>query len=426
LIDGLSDEDQLEQLYRQEVAAWKNSINEKDPGYQDGWYKSDFDDAQWKTMEQPTEWAKTELEDYDGIVWFRRSTNLPPSWAKNDLELRLGRIDDMGAVWVNGVELDAPSKRVYSIPASLLHVGKNSIAVRIIDNGGNGGFRDKPDNMRIGPVGADADVCATVAGTWKYNAARAVRIPRPPANPKKVGSNTPTTLYNGMVAPLVPYRIAGVIWYQGESNCYDPILYRTLFPAMITDWRTQWDQGDFPFYYVQIAPFEYDILGDNDISQAIREAQMMTLDAVDNVGMAVTLDIGEEKDIHPKNKADVGDRLARWALTKTYGKKGIAYSGPIYESMDIEDGKIRIKFDYADDGLVAAEDGLKDFMIAGADKQFVPAKAVIDSDTVLVFSDEIKEPVTVRYGWSNWVVGSLFNKAGLPASSFRTDDWPLQ
>ncbi|HPO70974.1 MAG TPA: hypothetical protein PKV53_11810, partial [Anaerohalosphaeraceae bacterium] len=161
-------------------------------------------------------------------------------------------------------------------------------------------------------------------------------------------------------------------------------------------------------------------------SQAVREAQMMTLKALPNVGMAVTLDIGQQMDIHPKNKQDVGDRLARWALAQIYGRKDIVYSGPIYKKMKVEDGKIRIFFDYADDGLTARDGDLRDFMIAGPDKNFVPAQAVIDGNTVLVSSEVIEKPAAVRYGWSNWVVGSLFNKAGLPASSFRTDDWPLQ
>ena len=239
----------------------------------------------------------------------------------------------------------------------------------------------------------------------------------------KIHPNQPTVLYNAMIAPLTPMRIAGAIWYQGESNCYDPILYRTLFPGMIEDWRNQWNQGDFPFYFVQIAPFQY---SPDTNSQAIREAQMMTLDATTNVGMAVTMDIAEEKDIHPRNKHDVGDRLARWALAKTYGKEKIVYSGPLYKSMKVESDKIRLSFSYTDGGLVAKDSQLADFLIAGKDKKFIPAKAVIDGKTIVISCDTVKEPIAVRYGWSNWVNGSLFNKAGLPASSFRTDDWPLK
>ncbi|MHC4926628.1 MAG: sialate O-acetylesterase [Planctomycetota bacterium] len=246
---------------------------------------------------------------------------------------------------------------------------------------------------------------------------------REPTDLSKINHSSPTVLYNGMIAPLLNMRIAGAIWYQGESNYSEPILYRRLFPAMITDWRSQWDQGDFPFYYVQIAPFEYD---PQTFSQGIREAQMMTLDAVENVGMAVTMDIGEERDIHPHKKHVVGERLARWALAKTYKQKGVAFLGPLYEDMTVEGGQIRIAFDYADDGLIAAGGQLSDFMIAGEDRQFAEAKAVIEGNTVVVSCKTVAYPVAVRYGWSNWVKGTLFNKAGLPASSFRTDDWPLK
>ena len=222
------------------------------------------------------------------------------------------------------------------------------------------------------------------------------------------------------VNPLVPFGICGAIWYQGESNASRAYQYRTLFPAMITNWRDDWDQGAFPFYYVQIAPYKY---GQEDVCAELREAQMVTL-SLKNTGMAVTMDIGNPKDIHPKNKQDVGKRLALWALAKDYGKKDIVYSGPIYDSMKIEGNKIRLKFDHVDGGLKAGPDGLANFTIAGADQNFVPAQAKIDGNTLLVFSPEVSEPVAVRYCWDNTSEGTLFNKAGLPASSFRTDDLP--
>ena len=226
-----------------------------------------------------------------------------------------------------------------------------------------------------------------------------------------------------MIHPLVNFRIAGAIWYQGESNCYNTILYRTLFPAMISDWRHQWKQGDFPFYYVQIAPYHY---GEKTQSQAIREAQLRTLDEVPNVGMAVLMDIGEEWDIHPKNKWDVGERLALWTLAKDYGHKNIVYSGPLYKGMKVEQDTIRLFFNYTDGGLLAKGGPLTDFMIAGEDRNFVQAKADIDGDSIIVSSPNVKTPAAVRYAWSNWAKPNLFNTAGLPASSFRTDDWPLQ
>jgi len=415
-----------QEKYIRDAKAWDDKISQLDKGVKEGWYKPDYDDSGWKEVELPRKWSEMELANVDGIVWYRRTTSLPPSWTRGDLELHLGPIDDNDTVWFNGVELGSTFRwdqnRVYRIPKSALRVGRNSIAVRVVDDRGEGGFCGTEDDMRIGPPGADAKAAATVARTWKYKVSYTDgSLPNPP-DMGGLNSNVPTVLYNAMIAPIVPLKIAGAIWYQGESNCYDPILYRDIFPAMITDWREKWGQGDFPFYYVQIAPYEYNA---GTQSQAIREAQMMTLDAVPNVGMAVTMDIGMEKDIHPKNKWDVGDRLARWALAKNYGKKGIVYSGPIYKDMKVERNTIRLSFDYVNGGLIAKGGPLIDFMIAGEDRKFVPAKAVIEGDTVVVSCSEVKNPVAVRYAWSNWACPNLFNAAGLPASSFRTDDWPL-
>lgn len=411
---------------RQAVQAWEEKIAKLDKGMEEGWYRPDYDDSEWKEMDLPKKWSETDLADVDGIVWFRRTTNLPPSWTRGDMELHLGPIDDEATVWFNGVPLGSTfgwdQKRVYRIPKAALRVGKNSIAVRVVDDRSEGGMWGSEEDMRIGPPGADVKAAATVAKTWKYKVSYdGGKLPAVP-DTGALNPNMPTVLYNAMIAPIVPLKIAGAIWYQGESNCYDPILYRDIFPAMITDWREKWGQGDFPFYYVQIAPYEY---GAGTQSQAIREAQMMTLDAVDNVGMAVTMDIGMERDIHPKNKWDVGDRLARWALAKDYGKKDIVYSGPIYKEMKVERDTIRLSFDYTDGGLIAKGGPLIDFMIAGEDRKFVPAKAVIEGDTIVVSCSEVKNPAAVRYAWSNWACPNLFNGAGLPASSFRTDDWPL-
>lgn len=243
---------------------------------------------------------------------------------------------------------------------------------------------------------------------------------------------SPAGLYNGMIAPLIPYRIRGVIWYQGECNVWRAWQYRKLFPAMITNWRNDWGQGQFPFYYVQIAPFDYSVFdnGSKDpIAAELREAQMMAL-TVPNTGMAVTMDIAEPNNIHPKNKQEVGRRLAIWALAKTYARKNIVYSGPIYKSMIIEqktkDSKtvIRLFFDHVGGGLIAKSGKLTHFTITGKDGKFVEANAEIDNDTIIVSSEKVRSPVAVRYAWSNTAVPNLFNKEGLPASSFRTDDWP--
>lgn len=240
-----------------------------------------------------------------------------------------------------------------------------------------------------------------------------------PGNP-----NQCSALYNGMIHPLVPFGIRGAIWYQGESNRARAAQYRTLFPTMIADWRQRFGQGDFPFYYVQLAPFNY---GGSGIELAeIWEAQTQTL-SVPNTGMCVTTDIGDLKDIHPVNKQEVGRRLALWALTKTYNKP-VPFSGPMYESQAIEGDKIRLKFKHADGGLVArrnAEKKLTNFQIAGADKNYVDATAVIEGDSVLVSNEKVKEPVSVRFAWNQLAEPNFFNAAGLPAIPFRTDDYPL-
>lgn len=231
-----------------------------------------------------------------------------------------------------------------------------------------------------------------------------------------------SSLYNGMIAPLIPYAIRGAIWYQGESNVNRAHQYRTLFPAMIANWRADWGQGDFPFGFVQLAPYRY---GNRDPKYCaeLRDAQLMTLNSVPNTGMAVTMDIGNVKNIHPRNKQDVGKRLALWAAAKVYGRD-VVYSGPIYKSMAVEGDKIRIRFDHVDGGPIASDGKpLVDFTIAGADKKFVPATAEIDGDSILVHADGVDRPVAVRYAWRDDATPNLANKAGLPASPFRTDKW---
>jgi len=226
-------------------------------------------------------------------------------------------------------------------------------------------------------------------------------------------------LYNGMIHPLVPYSIRGVLWYQGESNLTDGMIYREKMKALIQGWRKVWNREDLPFYYVQLAPFRYK----NGFLPAIWEAQLATL-AVPHTGMAVTVDIGNLNDIHPANKQDVGKRLALWALARTYGHSGVVYSGPLYHSMRIEDGRVRLFFDFLGGGLVSRDQkALVGFTIAGADQKFVKAAAVLEGDSVVVSSPDVVQPVAVRFGWQVEVELNLSNAAGLPASPFRTDNW---
>jgi len=270
----------------------------------------------------------------------------------------------------------------------------------------------------------DARMAAWKEAVAKAKAAgkRAPRRPGPPQNPT-LSPHRPSTLYNGMIAPLLPMRICGAIWYQGESNAGRAYQYRTIFPAMIVDWRQHWGQGDFPFFFVQLANFRARAETPGESSWAeLREAQSKTLD-LPKTGQAVIIDIGEAKDIHPKNKQDVGKRLALAARAIAYGER-LVYSGPTYRGMGREDNRLRLSFDHVGDGLVAKGGDLKGFAIAGEDKKWVWATAKIEGKTVVAWSDAVKEPVAVRYGWAENPECTLYNAAGLPASPFRTDDWP--
>ncbi|MEZ4847598.1 MAG: sialate O-acetylesterase [Bacteroidia bacterium] len=246
--------------------------------------------------------------------------------------------------------------------------------------------------------------------TFAEGASRFTQVPWCPIEPG--------VTYNTMIAPITPFPIAGTIWYQGESNTKNPFMYDELLPLMVQTWREEWSI-DFPFYYVQIAPYKY---GRPYEGALVRESQMKSMN-MHKSGMVVISDIGNVEDIHPRNKLDVGKRLANWALAKDYGFKDIVYSGPIYREMKKEGKKIRLFFDYAEGGLVCKGEKLTHFQIAGEDKVFKDAEAEIDGNTILVSSKHVKEPVAVRFGFGNTDTPNLFNGAGLPASSFRTDEW---
>ena len=242
----------------------------------------------------------------------------------------------------------------------------------------------------------------------------------------KQTNHIPTALYNAMIHPLVPYTIKGVLWYQGESNRREPEKYKELFPAMVKDWRSRWGIGDFPFYFVQIAPYWYndtDAFATSDNSAFIREAQLQCVDLIPNSGIAITMDIGDKFCIHPPRKKEVAERLLFNALHQTYDFKAVDCKSPVYDSLEVQDGKILISFRNAETGLFAYE-GLSGFEIAGEDRVFYPAEArIVNRVNVIVSSEKVPAPVAVRYAWSNWVEGTLYDTNLLPASSFRTDDW---
>jgi sialate O-acetylesterase len=338
------------------------------------------------------------------------------------LVIELGRIDELDVTYLDGKKIgstvrakDRDQERVYMVPSQLVSRQEHTLAIRIVNTREQGGLVGKPEQLRAYPAGKKEAEPIPLAGIWKFK--QAYEFPELSAfsNPK-----TPTVLYNGMLYPLKNFAIKGAIWYQGESNVGRAFQYREIFPAMIEDWRSLWQAGDFPFYFVQIAPYHY---GDEYTGAELREAQMLTLSRVRNTGMAVTMDIGNPNDIHPTNKRDVGRRLALWALAMDYGKE-VVYSGPLYKEQQVEGNSIRLFFDYCGDGLEARDGLLSHFEIAGADRVYHPAFAVIEGNTVVASSAQVPVPVAVRYGWRNTDEPNLFNSAGLPASSFCTDSWP--
>lgn len=400
-----------------------------DPGTAAGWAKPDADDASWKGADISKPWEQNGLENYDGIGWYRRAFDAPADWAGKDLTLSLGPIDDIDTTFFNGEKIGSKdvwnAERVYKVPGKLVKVGRNVIAIRVFDNQGGGGMYGNPANVHVAP--ADKSGAAIALGDgWKLKDSVAIsKLNSRPAG--ATGDNNPnvsTVLFNGMIAPLLPFPIKGAIWYQGESNAGRGYQYRALLAAMIADWRAHFGVGDFPFYIVSLANFMGQPTQPSEDGWAeLREAQMLNAKNGKNVGLAIAIDIGDAADIHPKNKKEVGHRLALAALAQAYGQK-IEFSGPWYRDMKIEDGKIRLNFDHTGGTLVAKGDKLTGFAIAGEDRKFVWADAVIDGDTVVVSSPTIAKPVAVRYAWNANPVCNLYNLFGLPAVPFRTDDFP--
>lgn len=417
--------------YEERVQSWLQAIEQNDAGYENGqpvWAKADHDDAAWPTMMVPQLWEDDALPGYDGIVWFRKTFDAPATWQGQDLELNLAQIDDVDVTWFNGIEVGQTGTynqlRSYTVPAQSVKPGRNVITVRVLDTGGGGGIWGEASKMSIAPA-SNPRAAKTLAGAWRYKPA--IDLEQAPALPPRPAGeqNTPTMLYNAMIHPLIPYRINGAIWYQGESNAGRAYQYRTLFPALIQDWRNQWDSG-IDFYFVQLANFMK--IQDDPVEQEtwpeLREAQTMALE-LSHTGMAVTIDIGEADDIHPRNKRDVGHRLAVAALHTSYRNTDVIPSGPLYKDMAINDGAIHLSFDHIGSGLTTRNDAeLQGFAIAGEDQIFQWADAIIEGDKVIVSHPDITAPVAVRYGWANNPIVSLYNKEGLPASPFRTDDWP--
>ena len=395
------------------------------------WYDVNYSTEGWHSFWLPGFWADQGVKGLNGVVWFRKEIDIPVAMAGKPARLFVGRIIDADETYVNGVEVghityQYPPRR-YEIPAGLLKAGKNLLVVRVTNTAGKGGFvPDKRYELTDGVTHID------LRGDWQYKVGQ-VFAPRvfggggggggvPPFS----AQNEPTGLYNTMVAPVIRAIIKGFVWYQGETNTGNPVEYGRLLPALIADWRSKWQEGNLPFLYVQLPNFmEVQYSPAESQWAELREAELEAL-SVPRTGMAVTIDVGEWNDIHPLDKKDVGERLALAARKIAYGEQDLVSSGPIYQSARTDGNRIVISFSSIGSGLMVKGGGeLQQFAIAGADKKFVWADARIDGDGVIVSSDEVPNPVYVRYAWADNPEGAnLYNKEGLPASPFTTDEHP--
>ena len=445
-VKSLSDsETERERTFDEEINAFIRKADLKDHGKSGGlalWARPDFDDTAWKTITLPCMvqelWPST-----NGIFWFRKTVDIPASWAGKDLTLSLGPVDDFDETYWDG-ELVGSGKlwnkaREYTVPGRLVKGGKTVICVRCTDDHGEGGLYGASDLLYVqGPdgqkIGLDNQWKVTLSVSFSGAPRSTAREP-----------NMPTVLYNAMIKPLAPFAIKGAIWYQGESNAERAYRYRDLMQSMILDWRALWGY-DFPFYITQITGYkDINAIPGDDGWAELREAQAMATRALERCGMACIIDLGEAEDIHPVRKKEVGERLARLAFANDYGRKVVA-DGPRFESYRVHGSSMIIRFSdvagglrvipsgsfaqarygSADERVEKAENGvLMGFQIAGPDRVWHWADARIEGNgEVVVSSPEVPQPVAVRYAWSINPVCNLYNSEGLPAWPFRTDDWP--
>jgi len=414
-----------------QVPAPSGKIPQTDKGI-DGpvkWYDTSFVPRGWHKFWMPGYWDDQGTRDLHGIIWFRKEIILPESVSGQPAKLFLGRIVDADETYINGVKVgnityQYPPRR-YEIPAGILRPGKNIIVVRITNTSGKGGFvPDKNYSLVTGEGIID------LRGEWEYMVGMALQPADRLGSGGEQGSdqnrinpqNEPSGLYNTMVAPVTSYAIRGFLWYQGEANTQRPAGYSRIMTALITDWRSKWNLGILPFIYAQLPNFmEVAYYPTESRWAELREQQMKTL-SVPNTAMAVTIDLGEWNDIHPLNKKDVGERMALAAEKLAYGENTVC-SGPLYQSSSVNGNRIIISFTNTGSGLIAKDGGeLSQFAIAGEDRHFVWANAKLEGDKVIIWNNNIPNPMYVRYGWADNPEGAnLYNKEGLPASPFRTD-----
>ena len=400
-------------------------------------YSSDpnLDTSDWLDIAVPKPWEETglpELANFDGLVWFRHTVEVPESWRGKDLMLGLSIINDADVVWFNGTAIGSKQTsgiRNYTIAAAQVKPGPNLLVAAIVNAKGPGGFCSQPANMSLRPAVNPGTNQIRLAGMWKAKRAATKDLHDAFPIPRVGHYKTITALYNGMIAPLTPFAIKGALWYQGEANGPSWLQYRRLLPTLIADWRKRFEVGDFPFLIVSLAA--YNPVQTKPVEPGwaeIRESQWRTARTVPNTGLAMTIDIGDANDIHPRNKQEAGRRLALVARRLVYGETNLVHSGPEFVRMNIElpkGDKIRLHFKNVGGGLriKPGDTKLTGFAVAGADKNFVWADAIIEGNTIVISSPDVPAPQHIRYGWAWNPIVNLINKEGLPAITFRTDEY---
>jgi sialate O-acetylesterase len=399
--------------------------DEYDPGQRDNaWFRPDLNDADWQPVTIPGGFRELGVPDAPALCYFRKSVVLPDPVPAGTARILLGIVERMDTTCVNGRQVGASAwvenPRAYGIPGGTLKPGTNVITVRVFKTKPDGGFKSKPEELKL-VLGDQTEI--PLAGDWKGKLSVDARSPHPLPAGFENWPVMPAVLYNGMIDPVAPLAITGAIWYQGEANTSRAAQYRKLLPAMIADWRKSFGQGDFPFYIVSLPAFmehKSTPVVEDDWAE-LRGAQDFVANTVTNSGLAVAIDVGDANNIHPKDKKEVGERLALVALARHYGKK-IPYSGPRFASMERLPSALKLSFTHTDGGLVVKGDTLEEFSICGEDRKWHWAYAKIVGDGVVLSSSEVRNPIAARYAWQSNPKATLFNGAGLPAIPFSTDD----
>jgi sialate O-acetylesterase len=392
------------------------------------WYAIDFVPKNWRQINIPGYWEDQGIKDLNGVVWYRREIEIPPSMVGSKATVFLGRIVDADELYINGYLIGNTTykypQRRYTVPENLLKAGKNTFVLKVTNNNGKGGFvSDKPYY-----VSTEKDT-VDLKGYWNYKVGAVFKPIDYSKNEKNNQNirrinpqNEPTSLYNAMLAPFNQTPLKGILWYQGESNAGRPSTYKGYMDALVTGWRAVFNQPNLPFIYAQLPNYmDVSYLPEESSWAELREAQLKAL-SNHNTAMTVNIDLGEWNDVHPKNKKDVGKRMALAALNLAYNET-IVSSGPLYKDYEIKGSKVIIAFNHLGSGLISNDgEALSEFSIAGKDKKFVWANAKIEGDKVIVWNDTIENPTYVRYAWAdNPDNPNLYNKEGLPASPFRIE-----